>query len=70
MSTRSLQLLTIPEVAERLRCGKSTVYELIATGALAVTDVSVRGRARTRISDQAVDRFIESRTRTAPRRAS
>ena len=56
-------LLTIPEVAARLRCGKTSVYELISRGLLATTDVAVTGtRAKTRVSEKAVEDFIESRT--------
>ena len=63
------QLLTIPEVAARLRIGRSSVYELIAAGELTVADMAVKGsRPKTRVTDKAVDDFIASRTRTAPRR--
>ena len=59
------QLLTIPEVAARLRCGRTSVYELIARGELAVVDIAVtRTRAKTRVTDKSVDEFIASRTRT------
>ena len=58
-------LLTIPEVGEQLRLGKSTVYELIAMGALKAVDVSPTGRRKTRIRRQDLEAFIESRTRDA-----
>ena len=59
------KLLTIPEAGQRLTLGRSSVYELIARGELAVVDVAVTGtRPKMRISDKAVDDFIASRTRT------
>ena len=64
-------LLTIPQVAARLRIGRSSVYELIAGGELATADMVVKGsRSKTRVPESAVDEFIASRTRTAPRRQS
>jgi excisionase family DNA binding protein len=47
-------LLTVPEVAGLIGLGRSKVYELIASGAIA----SVRiGRAR-RVSRSEIDRFV------------
>lgn len=53
--------LTIPETAQRLRVGRSTVYRLIASGALTTTDVSSRGRPRLRVEPSAVAAFLAKR---------
>jgi excisionase family DNA binding protein len=64
-------LLTIPEVAARLRCGKTSVYELISRGELATTDISVTGtRPVTRVTEKAVEDFIAARTTERPRRSA
>jgi excisionase family DNA binding protein len=64
-------LLTIPEVAARLRCGKSSVYNLISIGELATTDIAIKGdRPKTRVSEQAVEDFIAARTTDRPRRTA
>jgi len=39
--TGMTSLLTVPEVAARLRIGRSSVYELISAGELAVTDMAI-----------------------------
>lgn len=62
------RLLTIPEVAAALRCGRTSVYELISAGELPATDVAVKGRPKTRVTEAAVNAFIEKRTRQAPKR--
>jgi excisionase family DNA binding protein len=54
---RELQkrLLTIPETGERLRCGRSKVYELVAAGQLVMTKL---GRL-SRITEESVELLIE-----------
>jgi excisionase family DNA binding protein len=62
-------LLTIPQVAARLQCGRTSVYELISPGELATTDVAVKGaRPKTRVTEKAVEDFIAARTIEQPRR--
>jgi excisionase family DNA binding protein len=60
------QLLTIPEAAALLRCGKTHMYELIAAGQLRVVDMRAVGskRPKSRIREDDLATFIESRTRT------
>lgn len=53
-------LLTIPEVAQMLHIGRSTVYDLLHDG----LPFLKLGRA-TRISSQSLYRWIEQRERTA-----
>jgi len=61
------QLLTIPETADRLRCHRSSVNELINNGHLKAVDVSAKKGARPtyRVRETDLIAFIESRTRTA-----
>jgi excisionase family DNA binding protein len=67
----SISLLTIPQVAERLQLDRSTVYRLIESGQLSVVDVSTgrtttgSGKPKSRVRDDVLDAFIESKTRTA-----
>lgn len=37
------ELYTVKEVTEFLKCGKSTVYNLVGSGALAVTKIGAFG---------------------------
>jgi len=55
MSGSEQLLLTIPEAAARLGIGRSTVYELTATGALEVVHI---GRCA-RIPAAALDDFVQ-----------
>lgn len=68
----AVQLLTIPEVMARLRVkSKDTVYVLIASGDLRVTDISATGqRPRSRVREDDLQKFIDARTRTAGAKAS
>jgi excisionase family DNA binding protein len=47
-------LLTVPEVAERLGLGKSTIYALIASREIESVNI---GRAR-RVPREAIDAFV------------
>lgn len=60
-------MLTILEVAERLRIGKQTVYRLIWGGELGWTDISSKGakRRRIRVSETALTKYLRSRERAA-----
>lgn len=53
-STTEVRLLTVAEVADRLRLAKSTVYQFIRDGELAAVRL---GRA-VRIKPEAVDTFL------------
>ncbi|MFJ4779413.1 helix-turn-helix domain-containing protein [Streptomyces sp. NPDC088762] len=55
MSTATSELLTVPEVMERLKLGRSTVYDLIRTRRLVSITI---GRAR-RIPAAAIREFID-----------
>lgn len=55
-------LLRIPEVAERLSCGLTHVYELITLGELAAVNIGI-GRSKTRVREDDLEAYIESRTR-------
>ncbi|QES50325.1 excisionase [Streptomyces venezuelae] len=55
MTTAAPELLTVPEVMELLRLGRSTVYDLILSRRLVSITI---GRAR-RIPADAVRRFID-----------
>lgn len=62
--TSATQLLSVIEVADRLRVHRSTVYDLIARGELRCVDLG-HGRAKTRIRETDLLRFIDARTRAA-----
>ncbi|MFE5809159.1 helix-turn-helix domain-containing protein [Streptomyces sp. NPDC056491] len=55
MTTATAELLTVPEVMERLKLGRSTVYDLIRSRRLVSITI---GRAR-RIPSDAVREFIQ-----------
>lgn len=54
------EVLTIPQVADRLKVSRNTVYRLISDGALPV--VEVRGKSRVAESD--LQKYIDRNTRT------
>lgn len=62
-----MKLLTISDAADRLSCGRTHVYDLIADGAIPAVDISRPGakRPKTRVSDVALDAYMKRRTRTA-----
>lgn len=62
-------LNTIPEAAERLKCSRVTVYKYIAAGDLESCDIAPTGsrRSKTRVSDEAIAKFIKARTRQPKR---
>ena len=60
--TAGIQLLTVMEVAGRLRLGKSTVYKIIANGEMGTTPVGCgKRRLRIRVSERQLEAFIASR---------
>lgn len=54
------EVLTIPQVADRLKVSRNTVYRLISDGDLPV--VEVRGKSRVAESD--LQQYIDRNTRT------
>jgi len=58
-------MLTVLDVAQRLRTHKQTVYRLIYDGELAWTDLAKNGakRRRIRISETALMKYLRSRER-------
>lgn len=54
------EVLTIPQVAERLKVSRNTVYRLISAGDLKVTEVG----SVSRVSEQALQDYIDRNTRT------
>lgn len=62
-------LLSVKEVAALLSASPDHVYDLIARGDITSIDIGVRS-AMTRIRPSELDRYLESRTRPARRRAS
>ena len=70
----STEVLTIPQVAERLKCSKPTVYRLIARGALRAVDISVPPEAgakrtwrnsKTRVRVDDLQAYLDANTRAA-----
>ena len=58
----SVSLLTIPQVSERIGCGRTTVFELIKNGELQAVRFGPR---TTRVPSDAVDDYITRVRRTA-----
>lgn len=58
----STQLLSVREVAGRLGVCENTVYGLIARGDLPTVDLQL-GRAKTRVRETDLEKWIERRTR-------
>ena len=52
------QLLTVNEACERLRCGRSKLYQLIRRGELKVTAVD----GRKRIAEREIERYVDRHT--------
>jgi excisionase family DNA binding protein len=53
--------LTVEELAERLKIGRSAAYELVASGHIRWVDTAVPGkRPRPRITETELDRFAEA----------
>lgn len=60
----STQLLTIPEVAERLACSRWHVYDLIKAGELEVVDIARPGSSRStsRVRETDLAAFLDRAT--------
>lgn len=61
MATTSAQLLTVAEVCQRLKLGKSKIFELVATGQLE----SLKIDGARRFTEDQVDAFIAHRIAAA-----
>ncbi|MGW1014551.1 helix-turn-helix domain-containing protein [Streptomyces termitum] len=61
MTTATAELLTVPEVMERLKLGRSTVYDLIRSRRLVSITI---GRSR-RVPADAVRDFIDNQIKEA-----
>lgn len=60
------QLLTIPDVRDRLRCSRGHVYTLIANGELDTVDIAPKGHAsKTRVTEGSLNRYIAERLTNA-----
>lgn len=57
----SSELLTIPQVAERLKVSRNTVYRLISAGELPVVEVG----SVSRVSEKALQEYVDRNTRVA-----
>jgi excisionase family DNA binding protein len=68
-NTGSIEILTIPEAAARLKCSRGTVYNLIAAGDLDVTDIAPTGSTtpKTRVLADSLDALLRSRIANARR---
>jgi excisionase family DNA binding protein len=67
MATATVQLLTIPETAARLRCSDNHVYNLIADGVLSTVDIARPGsrKPKTRVPEDVAAAFLAGRTSKA-----
>lgn len=54
------EVLTIPQVADRLKVSRNTVYRLISDGDLPVVEV----RGKSRIAEADLQQYIDRNTRT------
>lgn len=59
------ELYTVQEVTEFLKCGKSTVYNLVGSGALAVTKIGAFGGG-VRVMGSDIEAFLGSRKSGGP----
>lgn len=53
-----MNLLSVPEAAERLHCSRSHIYNLITAGKLTRYNIALTG-SKVRVSDEDVSRYIE-----------
>lgn len=66
---KSLQLLTVEEVAKALNVHKNTVYRLVYDGDLPWANVAKKGaRASIRVKEQDLEDYIDARYNPATKR--
>jgi hypothetical protein len=53
--TLELDLLTMQEAADKLRCSRTHVYRLVQTGQLTATDISTARSKRAKLRIKAID---------------
>lgn len=58
-----MNAMSITEFGRRIGVSRSTAYELVAAGAVELTNVATvpGGRPRLRVTDQALERFLAGR---------
>ena len=66
LSIESAEYLTVAETANRLRCGRRAVYDLIAAGHLRAVRIGTGPRARLRIPAAALQELELQRTAGRP----
>lgn len=62
-----MKLHPVSAVAEMWECSDDHIYRLIAAGEIEITDIGC-GRAKIRISDEALKKYIATRTKRTSRR--
>lgn len=66
-----LSAFTVPTVAASLGVNRDKILTLIKNGELIAINISLSARPRWRITQQALDAFLESRSsKSAPRRST
>jgi excisionase family DNA binding protein len=65
----SARAMTVAEFGERLGISRRSAYRVVAAGLVDLTDVGTRARPRLRITEQALERYLERR-RIPGRKAS
>ena len=58
------ELVPVAELAEKWRCSKNLIYDLIASGQLRSVNLG-RGRAKTRIPESAIADYLKANSRRA-----
>ena len=66
MTVEANKLYLPSEVADILRCGRTNVYDLMASGELATTAVGA-GKKGNRVMGSAILAFLEARTEGGPK---
>jgi excisionase family DNA binding protein len=64
-----VDLLTVPQAAERIGCSRAHIYNLVAAGKLKRFDIAIKG-SKVRLSADDVSRYIAASEVPLPRRTS